>query len=247
MNPENNTLSETADVALPRRNVLRQAAMAGAAFAALGLFAGTSARAATTITYADIPGSGDVKVLNYALALEALEADLYRQALYRLTTGGINQLGKYIPGLKLKTSSASVDYVSEFGKIEVEHRSFIDGALGKESLLKKRPFSRAVFDFNMQNLSASQVINLVYVAEKTGVTAYLGAVTKFQTKTYLQIAGAILGTEARHTAVIADIINDDYNGTLNVAPAYTDNNGRDKPASPDTVLAAVSPFIVFTG
>ena len=50
---------------------------------------------------ANVPGKGDVKVLNYALALEDLEANLYVQALQRLTTGGTNAVGKTIPGLGL--------------------------------------------------------------------------------------------------------------------------------------------------
>src|SRR5947209_2167842 len=58
----------------------------------------------------NIPGKGDVKVLNYALALEDLEADLYAQAKLRLTTGGTNALGIAIPGLHIDPTQPDVDY-----------------------------------------------------------------------------------------------------------------------------------------
>jgi hypothetical protein len=190
------------------------------------------------LTFADIPGRDDVKVLNYALSLEQLEADLYVQALMRLTRGGTNALGIRIPGLRLTDDQPDVFFVREFGKVEREHRAFLTRSLGSQAI---RPFK---YDFGIQTKTRRQVIDLVYTAEKTGIGAYLGAIPFFATRTYLQVAGAIQGTEARHTAVFAEVLDDLFREGLPVAPLANDNNGIDQPIPPDTVLAAVSPFIV---
>ncbi len=229
-----------------RRAFLTRGVIAAAGIAAAGLTHPATALAVTPgLKFNDIPGTGDVKVLNYALALEALEADLYAQALMRLTNGGMNALGKRIGGLGLNPNEPDLFYLREFGVVERQHRDFLKTALGSASLLRSAPFNRARFDFAMESRSRKQVIDLVYLAEKTGVGAYLGAIKFFQTRTYLQTAGAIQGTEARHTAVIADVLRDLFNEPLNVAPLSNQNNGIDQPIAPDTVLASVSPFIIF--
>jgi hypothetical protein len=228
-----------------RRDFLRNSSLAFAASAAAGLLAPQAARAVTpALTFADIPGTGDVKVLNYALALEALEADLYAQALMRLTNGGTNALGKNIKGLKLNRNKPDVFYLRQFGRVEQEHRDFINAALGAESLLSKPPFNNAKFDFGIESKSRREVMDLVYTAESIGVGAYLGAIPLFATRTFLEIAGSIQGTEARHTAIMADILNDLFNEDLDVAPPADYFSGRDLPIEPDVVLSTVSGFIV---
>jgi hypothetical protein len=162
------------------------------------------------LTFNDIPGTGDIKVLNYALALEALEADLYAQALQRLTTGGTNAGGTAITGLGIAASQPDVSYIQSFGRVEREHRDFLNGALGNASIIGSGTngiLRNATFDFNIQNLSRNEIINLLYTVENLGTMAYLGAIKYFATKTFLLQAGAIQATEARHTAVIAAIAN----------------------------------------
>ena len=131
--------------------------------------------------------------------------------------------------------------------MEVEHRDFLIAALGKQSLLNTPTFKKAKFDFGISRLDGLGVLSLVYTAEKTGVSAYLGAIPYLSTKDYLQIAAAIQGVEARHTAVIADTIHDFYPGAATVAevaPTAAENGGRDVALPPDKILAAVSPFII---
>ncbi len=200
------------------------------------------------LTFAQIPGTGDVKVLNYALALEALEADAYAQAFQRLTTGGNqNSLGLQINGLGISTSEEDVHYTQLFGRVEVEHRNFLDTALGTASILRSAPFNTAKFDFGINNLNRRGVLDLLYTLEQTGVGAYLGAIPFFATNTYLLPAGGIQATEARHTAVIAAVYNKLYGVSKQVAPLYNQNNGIDALVAPDTVLAAASQFIVLVG
>jgi len=237
---ENTSTGET-----NRRSFLSRAGLATAAFAAASIALPQVASAVSpALTFADIPGSGDIKVLNYALALEALETDLYIQALMRLTNGGTNALGRKIVGLNLNQNQPDVFYVRQFAKVEKQHRDFVDAALGSESLLRKAPFNTARFDFKMETLTRRQVVDLVLLAEKTGVGAYLGAIPSFQTRNFLQLAGAIQGTEARHTTVITIVSNILFQGSQPVAPLANQNNGIDAAIAPNTVLAAVSPFIV---
>jgi hypothetical protein len=203
------------------------------------------AQTSRTVRFSDIPGSGDIKVLNYALALEALEAELYRQAFARLTTGGTDNLGQPIVGLGLTDSNAVVPYIRSFGVIENQHRDFLTAALGAEALTSKAPFSTVKFDFKIQSLDLRGVVDLVLLAEQTGVQAYIGAIPFFKTKTFLQTAAAIQGTEARHTAALTAISNRLFNEQEPTAPQADDNSGIDKPLTPDAVLGAVSKFFVF--
>ena len=236
-----------AATALPgRRTVLSAAAFAGAAalFSPGHAFAKHRVkRVVPALTFADIPGTGDIKVLNFALSLEDLEADLYAQALARLTSGGTNQLGVKIKGLGVPSSQPDVRFTTEFGKVEVEHRDYLRAAITAAGGPVIPMFK---YNFGMENLNRKQVDDLLLLAEQTGVHAYLGAIPFFSSSNspYLQTAAAILGTEARHTAVLAALFNVLFRESNEVAPLASENNGRDTPLPPDTVLAQVSPFIV---
>ena len=212
------------------------------------------AQTKTPILFTDINGTGDIQVLNFALALEALEAELYVQALARLTTGGTDSFGRGINGLRQSESSPAVDYLREFGQVEAAHRDFLLGALGDQSVFATgNPLNGAKFDFGLQNdfqyRTVASVVELVRGAEALGVMAYTGAVTKFSSANspYLQTAAAIEGTEARHTAVITAILNGINGSSLPVAPLASDNGGRETPLEPNAVLAAVRKFIVLKG
>lgn len=181
-----------------------------------------------------IPGSGDIKVLNYALALEDLEADLYRQALARLTSGGTSGLGTAIPGLGV-ASGDDLTYITRFRTIEQDHATFLRAAITNAGGPVIPVFS---YDFGIQNMTRQQVLQLVYTAELTGVSAYEGAIPFFASKTYLPVAAGILGTEARHTAVLAAVLNLQFAQTpaVSTAPLFNENAGRDTPLNPDQVL-----------
>lgn len=189
-----------------------------------------------------VPGTGDMKVLNYGLALETLEAELYRQALARLTTGGTDMFGNAITGLGV--TGTDVDYITEFGQVENEHRDFLASQLGGNWVTK----AGALFDFGINNLTRLGVVQLVYGAEETGVNAYLGAAALLTIGSpFLQIAAAILGTEARHTAAVANVLNDaplNQSPPVETAPLANENMGRDAPLTPDQVLnqTATIPF-----
>jgi hypothetical protein len=190
------------------------------------------------LTFSKVPGSGDIKVLNYALSLEQLEADLYAQALLRLTTGGTNALGTTIPGLGYTSADADVALITEFGIVEQQHRDFLTSALGSKAIPTFK------YDFGIDTKTRQEVLDLVLQAEATGVSAYLGAASLISSATYLAIAGAIQGTEARHTAVLSELVNELFDEGVTVAPLSFDNGGRDTPLTPAQVLAMVAPFFV---
>ena len=231
---------------LDRRGFLASATAAAAAVGfGMALPSRAKAADAITLTLGDIPGTGDVKVLNYALALEALETDLYIQSYMRLTDGGKNAIGTSITGLGLGQDEPDVQYVKNFANVELQHRDFIDGGLGAASILRSRRFANVKFNFGIEKLDRQGVIALLYTAESAGVAAYLGAIPFLSTKTYLQTAAAIQGTEARHTATIALLQNLLFGTDIPVAPLANTNNGIDAAATPNDTLAAVSPFFVF--
>ncbi len=237
--------------------ILTGAALLGGA----ALFA--TPKAARAQTKSQIPfteavfgnAANDFKVLNFALSLEALENDLYNQALQRLTTGGTNALGKQIQGLNQPSSSAAVEYLQRFGKVELAHFNFLNTTLGASSIVATgNALNGAKFDFGLDDTNryptVASVVELVRLAEATGVMAYIGAVPQFQTKTYLQTAAAIEGTEARHTAVITAILNGLTGNPQPVAPLAPNgnaSNGRETFKAPQEIIDQVRPFIVLRG
>jgi hypothetical protein len=203
--------------------------------------------------------SPDIKVLNFALALETLEAQLYKDALARLTTGGTDSLGQTITGLGLPVNPSDTDatmadvaYVTKFGKVETEHQAFLESQLGGNWVLS----AGAKFDFGFANtnsfgampLNRQQTIELVYAAEQTGISAYLGGAGPGGLTPggpYLGVAASILGTEARHTTAVAILLNGplfNLSPKLATAPLATDAGtppgsfGIDIPLAPDMIL-----------
>ena len=243
----------------PKGTALRDAALLTAGVAAASLLASSPAAAQTahtkagTLTLSNLPGTGDVQILNYALALEQLEADLYRQAYARLTNGtnytdgkpATSGIGTAIPGLNLPATNPSVQYLGVFAKVEAAHRDFLTAALTAASPSNVvKPF---LYDFGIDKMSELQVVQLIYAVEGTGVQAYLGAIPFFTPQSpYLQTAASIQATEARHTAATAIVLNSpplSVTPPIETAPLVGEgykSAGIDNNLTPNTVLAAVS-------
>ncbi len=229
-----------------------------------------AARAVTpALTFADIPGTGDIKVLNFALALEAIEADLYVQALQRLGRGGRNALGQTITGLNVSSTDPFLTYLQVFGRVERQHRDFLINALGANAITNTA-LRGANFDFGINSFTEQTLLDLIIAVEDTGVQAYIGAIPSFSVGSpFLTTAASILGTEARHTAALTVVRNRKYgvqadtrNRKSSTAPQFNENGGRDgiiregaqagetivssgsDPTFLNTVLRGVSPFII---
>ena len=222
-------MNEFLNVEATRRGFFARSAMltAGATAASLMLARGASATPTNNLGIPTtgagafvLPGSGDTQVLNYALTLEDLEADLYAQALLRLQGGGVtpqtsSTVGT-ITGLGLPDNDPVVVYLKQFAPIEAAHRDFLFSALGGSGLGSNAITQQVPKKYNFTTpdgttLNARDrigVLNLVLEAEATGVQAYLGAVPFLSTGSqYLAIAAAIQGTEARHTSALTIVRN----------------------------------------
>jgi hypothetical protein len=253
--------------AAARRKFLRAAGRAAVGITGIGAATLAASHegvlgASKTLTFGDIPTLGllalpglnlkaDVKVLNYALALEDLESELYRQCVARLTGGGYTQQGVSIPGLNLSHYLPDVYHIMQFAGVEAAHREFLRGALKLDGLIPGLGIHPKKYQFGVENMSREQILAMLIDVEATGTMAYLGAIPFFRTKIFLTTAAGILGTEARHTAALQAIQNRLLMDKLIAdgtppppPPLATTNNGIDTPMDPDAVLAKVSPFIV---
>ena len=155
----------------------------------------------------------DLDILNYALTLEYLEADLYAQGVK----------GKTVKGREL-------EIVQAVGAHEAAHVDALTKTiteLGGEPVAKpKFKYPKGTFDGRDAFLQTASDF------EELGVTAYHGQVTEIQTPELLGAAASIAGVESRHAAVLAKMIG----GKPFPAPF-------EKTASMDEVLKAATPFL----
>lgn len=253
--------------AADRRKFLKAAGRAAVGIAGIGAAVGVASHegafgASKTLTFGDIPTLGllalpglnlkaDVRVLNYALALEDLEAELYRQCVARLTTGGQTQQGEAIPGLNLDAYLPDVYHITQFWHVEEAHRDFLRGALKLDGIIPHLGIKPKMYQFGVETMTREQILAMLIDVEATGTMAYLGAIPYFRTKIFLTTAAGIQGTEARHTAALQAIQNRlvmdkliEGGAPVPTAPLADNNHGIDQPMDPDAVLAKVSPFIV---
>jgi len=162
-----------------------------------------------------IPGSNiNLKVLNFALTLERLEADLYRQALGR-AAGFADYLTRPLAAdpnsYTLAIPAGGVDpndgflFLKQFTYAEAAHRDFLITVLGGEAVAAKT--YRFKGTNNDPGASLSAILNNILPLEETGVRAYLGAVPYITDYNVVgPAAGGIFSTEARHSAVINDAL-----------------------------------------
>jgi hypothetical protein len=164
-------------------------------------------------------GSGDIGILNYAYALEQLEAAFYAQVV--LTT--------YSGITALETS-----LLTDIRDHEIAHREFFKAALGTNALPALQ------VDFSSVNFgSRDSVLGTAKVFEDLGVSAYNGAGRLIKNPAYLELAGKIVSVEARHAAYIRDLLS---NGSF-ADSTVVDVNGLDLSRKPIEVLTMAKPFI----
>lgn len=170
-------------------------------------------------------GSGDLGILNYAYALEQLEA-----AFYTMVMDG---------GYWMSASAEEKLVLEDLYKHEVIHREFFKSAItAAVSGDMKMVLPELEFDFTSVDFSSrDSVLGTARVLEDTGVAAYNGAGGFIQTPDYLVLAGKIVSVEARHAAAIRSLYVDDPKAFA--ADDIIDPNGLDLAKSPSQILDAV--------
>ncbi|WP_317168235.1 ferritin-like domain-containing protein [Pontibacter pamirensis] len=162
-------------------------------------------------------GSGDTGILNYAYALEQLEAAFYNEVVAK-SLSMFNQSEQQI--------------MQDLKGHEAIHRDFLQAALGSSAIPDLEVDFSSV-NFNDKN----SILTTARTFEDLGVAAYNGAGKFLENAGFLTLAGKIVSVEARHAAVIRDLIS---NGTFSDS---ADDNGLDPAMMPADVLAAASAFI----
>ncbi|RZK18215.1 MAG: ferritin-like domain-containing protein [Hymenobacter sp.] len=197
-------------------------------------------------------GTGDAGVLNYAYALEQLEAAFYAQV--KSTANGYYTTA----------NAVEKQIFDDLAGHEAIHRDFLKTAITANGFT---PLKNLTPDFSSITFTdRTSVLNAAQTFEDTGVAAYNGAGRFITNNTFLGLAGKIVSVEARHAALIRDLVK--YNSfvdntvvnlftqTAGAAPgtgtasstANTQGNGNPGPGQerskrPPQILDAVNKFL----
>ena len=164
-------------------------------------------------------GSGDIGILNYAYALEQLEAAFYTQVVMSQFTG---------------ITATETALLTDIRDHEIAHREFFKNALGDKAI-PGLEVNFASINFS----SRDSVLGTAKAFEDLGVSAYNGAGKLITNPDYLVLAGKIVSVEARHAALIRDLIS---NGSF-ADSTVIDAMGLDLAKAPKDVLTTASSFL----
>lgn len=168
-------------------------------------------------------GTGDVGILNYAYALEQLEADFYTKVV-----------NSFYTGISAEERTVFTDIYNH----EVIHRDFFKAAISGAGATPT-PVLQFKYD-GIDFKSRASVLATAKALEDTGVAAYNGAGKYIKDLNYLVIAGKIVSVEARHASAIRDLINPgsgDFSGDDVIGA-----NGLDVAKEPKEIVAAAGAF-----
>ena len=185
-------------------------------------------------------GASDTGVLNYAYALEQLEAAFYTTL----------RDGTYYKGLA--ANSAEKMILDDLYYHEVIHREFFKAAIttGRITDSLKPDFSK--IDFN----NRTSVLGTAMAFEDLGVAAYNGAGQFITSPLYLTLAGKIVSVEARHAAIIRDLIKEGSfvdndvvtlttaNTSTSVGTAAPANSSLERSKTPTEVVTVANNFLM---
>jgi len=165
-------------------------------------------------------GKGDIGILNYAYALEQLEAAFYIKVVSSFYSGA---------------SAKEQEYLTDIRDHEIAHREFFKNVLGDKAI------GNLLVDFSSINFNdRGSVLGTAKAFEDLGVSAYNGAGQLLQSPDYLLFAGKIVSVEARHAATIRDLISYGSFADSDVV----NEQGLDVVRTPQEVLAIADKFIV---
>lgn len=168
----------------------------------------------------------DVSILNYALALENLEAAFYSQFVGRFSATDLgNSNSAAIFGSKINGNVFT--YLSAIRDHELAHVAALRSTI---TSLGGIPVAACVYNFGVNNVN--DFLMTAMALENTGVMAYDGAISMITNLDVKQAAATIATVEARHAAYLNVL-----NGAIPFPSAF------DTPKSMADVLAIAGQFI----
>ena len=209
-------------VMVGRRLFLRYAGATVAGGALLAACNNDENPTTVTATMVDL-GTGDIGILNYAFALEQLEAAFYTQVVATPYTG---------------ITDAEKAVLTDIRDHEIIHREFFKAAIPAANRITDLTPDFSTITFS----DRASVLGTAKAFEDLGVAAYNGAGPLITNPTYLGLAGKIVSVEARHAAAIRDLLNPksaDFAGDDVVTPA----NGLDAATKPSGVLPTAQKYV----
>lgn len=179
----------------------------------------------TMAMYDDLEGT-DVDVLNYALTLEHIEAEFYRQGLEAFDAQDFMD-AELLQGFDEARREEVVATITSFAEHEASHVDVLTQAV---QLLGGEPAAAGTYEFGVETVD--DMLALGQVVENTGASAYAGVAPFIDSPDLLSAALSIHSVEARHAAYLNQL-----NGASPAPDAY------DPASSQSEVLEAVGPFI----
>lgn len=177
----------------------------------------------TTAAAVAVFGTGDIGILNYAYALEQLEAAFYTKVIAEAYYAGAPENEKQI--------------LADLQKHEVNHREFFRAAIPAENIIPDLSVDFSSIDF----ADRASVLGAAKTFEDLGVSAYNGAGQFIEDAGYLLLAGKIVSVEARHASAIRDLLNP--NSADFAGDDIIGSTGLEITRSFGVVLSAASDFI----
>src|SRR3954454_19918562 len=157
--------------------------------------------------------ASDSAILDFALPLETLEANFYDKAL------------EQVPDMSRRVRRV----VQDVRDHEHQHAETINATILQLGISASRA---PKFDFGDAFSSEQRFLEVAKQLEDTGVAAYNGAAPELFSPHIVELAGQIVGVEARHAALIRA-----FQG------APTTDGAFDKPLDEPHVTARVKPYI----
>lgn len=166
---------------------------------------------------------GDTAVLQFAYALEQLEADFYTKVVANFSSS-------------LSASEQSV--LGDIKNHEVIHREALRAVLGSSN-----DFTVHTTYGSLNFRDRTSVLSTARTFEDLGVAAYNGAAQYLTSTANLLVAGKIVSVEARHASAIRDLI-DPHSGSQGDSGTSFAPKSFDDVFSPDKVRTNAQPYVV---
>jgi hypothetical protein len=147
----------------------------------------TSSSSSASSSSGSSGGMSDLKIVNYALTLEYLEADFYA----KVVKSGLFK-------------GAQLDTIKQFGDQESQHVAALTATVKK---LGGTPAAKPKTQFPLKD--AKSVLQLAATVENLGAAAYLGQAGNIKNPEVLAAALSIHTVEARHASALNTLLGKD--------------------------------------